>query len=301
MEEGTSKSPSCCPDTGDAYDARQWDTREDCEVRQILDRVADKWSLLVIALLDSRTLRFTELSREIDGVSQRMLTVTLRHLERDGLVRRTVHPVVPPRVDYELTALGVTLHDTIQSLVTWTERHQNEIAAARAGYDARADTAPVATGAAPSARTGHGFARAAAGPGTATKGDGVRAAGHGGATKGDGVRAAGHGGATKDDGIRAAGHGGAREREAVTVRGDETPPATPLRNETQPPMPLRNETRGAASSRDESRTGADLSRCEVCGDPIRAARTGRPARFCGTACRQRAHRRRSRTALRTSG
>ncbi|WP_438485207.1 winged helix-turn-helix transcriptional regulator [Streptomyces sp. S186] len=119
------------------YDARQWDVREGCEVRQILDRVADKWSLLVIALLDRRVLRFTELRREVDGISQRMLTVTLRQLERDGLVRRTVHPVVPPRVDYELTPLGATLHDTIQSLVTWTEEHQNEIATARAAYDAR--------------------------------------------------------------------------------------------------------------------------------------------------------------------
>jgi DNA-binding HxlR family transcriptional regulator len=105
-------------------------------VRQILDRVADKWSLLVIALLEHRTLRFTELRRRIDGVSQRMLTVTLRQLERDGLVRRTVHPVVPPRVDYALTPLGSTLHATIQALVTWTQTHQNEIAAARAEYDA---------------------------------------------------------------------------------------------------------------------------------------------------------------------
>ncbi|MFE4668312.1 winged helix-turn-helix transcriptional regulator [Streptomyces sp. NPDC056716] len=121
---------------GDA-DPFQWDTREDCEVRQILDRIADKWSLLVIALLDTRRLRFTELRREIDGVSQRMLTVTLRQLERDGLVERTVHPVVPPRVDYELTSLGKTLHATIQSLVTWTEEHQLEIAGARAAYDAR--------------------------------------------------------------------------------------------------------------------------------------------------------------------
>jgi DNA-binding HxlR family transcriptional regulator len=118
-------------------DAYQWDTREDCEVRQILDRIADKWSLLVIALLESRRLRFTELRREIDGVSQRMLTVTLRQLERDGLVHRTVHPVVPPRVDYELTPLGASLHQTIQALVTWTESHQREIAAARSAYDAR--------------------------------------------------------------------------------------------------------------------------------------------------------------------
>ncbi|MCX4982748.1 helix-turn-helix domain-containing protein [Streptomyces sp. NBC_00572] len=140
MEEGTSKSPSHCERTygSDGHlDPFQWDTREDCEVRQILDRVADKWSLLVIALLDRRVLRFTELKREIDGVSQRMLTVTLRQLERDGLVKRTVHPVIPPRVDYELTPLGRTLHTTIRSLVTWTEQHQNEIAAAREEYDAK--------------------------------------------------------------------------------------------------------------------------------------------------------------------
>ena len=139
MEEGTSKSPTHSGGTAeDCWDAYQWDTREDCEVRQILDRVADKWSLLVIALLDRRVLRFTELRREIDGISQRMLTVTLRQLERDGLVRRTVHPVVPPRVDYELTPLGASLHETIQALVSWTESHQQEIAAARSAYDVRA-------------------------------------------------------------------------------------------------------------------------------------------------------------------
>ncbi|MBB4938338.1 DNA-binding HxlR family transcriptional regulator [Streptosporangium album] len=137
MEDGTSKSPGYCGDTGGDYDVLQWDTREDCEVRQILDRVADKWSLLVIALLDQRSLRFTELRRTIDGISQRMLARTLRHLERDGLVSRTVHPTVPPRVDYELTALGATLHHTIRALVTWTEEHQNEIAAARSAYDVR--------------------------------------------------------------------------------------------------------------------------------------------------------------------
>ncbi|MET7719011.1 helix-turn-helix domain-containing protein [Streptomyces sp. NPDC005407] len=137
MEEGTLKSPTHCVGTEDDYDILQWDTRQDCEVRQILDRVADKWSLLVIALLDRRSLRFSELRRKIDGISQRMLTVTLRQLERDGVVNRTVHPVVPPRVDYELTPLGVTLHDTIQALVTWTEEHQGEIAAARATYDSR--------------------------------------------------------------------------------------------------------------------------------------------------------------------
>ena len=136
MEEGTSKSPGSSEVT-DPWDAHQWDVREGCEVRQILDRVADKWSLLAIALLEGRTLRFNELRREIDGISQRMLTVTLRQLERDGLVTRTVYPVVPPRVEYALTPLGRTLHSTIQALVTWTETHQTEVAAARAAYDAR--------------------------------------------------------------------------------------------------------------------------------------------------------------------
>ncbi|GAA3130574.1 winged helix-turn-helix transcriptional regulator [Streptosporangium carneum] len=137
MEDGTSKSPGYCGDTADLYDVLQWDTRQDCEVRQILDRIADKWSLLVIALLDQQSLRFTELRRRIDGISQRMLARTLRHLERDGLVSRTVHPSVPPRVDYELTPLGATLHHTIRALVTWTEEHQREIAYARSAYDAR--------------------------------------------------------------------------------------------------------------------------------------------------------------------
>jgi DNA-binding HxlR family transcriptional regulator len=139
VEEGTSKSPGYCDSTNDSadYDVWQWDAREDCEVRQILDRIADKWSLLVIALLERRTLRFSELRKAIDGISQRMLTVTLRQLERDGLVLRKPYPVVPPRVEYELTEMGCTLHDTIKSLVTWTEGHQEAIAAARAAYDAR--------------------------------------------------------------------------------------------------------------------------------------------------------------------
>jgi DNA-binding HxlR family transcriptional regulator len=144
VEDGTSRSPGNCGDTGtdgadgaDGFDVLNWDAREDCEVRQILDRIADKWSLLAIALLDRGPLRFTELRRAIDGISQRMLARTLRHLERDGLVTRTVHATVPPRVDYELTTLGVTLHETIKALVVWTEGHQREIAAARTAYDRR--------------------------------------------------------------------------------------------------------------------------------------------------------------------
>ncbi|MEO3872159.1 helix-turn-helix domain-containing protein [Nonomuraea sp. B12E4] len=138
MEDGTSEFLGYCAETSFDEDVLQWDQRADCEVRQILDRIADKWSLLVIALLDRQSLRFTELRRAIDGVSQRMLTRTLRHLERDGLVSRTVHPTVPPRVDYELTPMGQTLHSTIRALVVWTEEHQSAIATARAAYDRRA-------------------------------------------------------------------------------------------------------------------------------------------------------------------
>jgi DNA-binding HxlR family transcriptional regulator len=140
MEEGTSEFASSCGVTEDGWNARQWDTRQDCEVRHILDRIADKWSLLAVALLEGRSMRFTELSRAIDGISQRMLTHTLRQLERDGLVHRTVHATVPPRVDYELTPLGGSLHQTIRALVGWTEEHQREIAAARAAYDVRIET-----------------------------------------------------------------------------------------------------------------------------------------------------------------
>ncbi|MER7506444.1 helix-turn-helix domain-containing protein [Nonomuraea pusilla] len=136
MEDGTSKAPGYCTGTEDDQ-ARQWDARADCDVRHILDRIADKWSLLVIALLDRRTMRFSELRRAVDGVSQRMLTVTLRQLERDGLVRRTVYPMVPPRVEYALTPLGISLHEVIKSLVIWTEEHQREISAARSAYDER--------------------------------------------------------------------------------------------------------------------------------------------------------------------
>ena len=112
-----------------------------CEIRDLLDRLADKWSLLVIEMLGQGLgqgpRRFSELHREIDQISQRMLTLTLRHLERDGLVLRTVHPVVPPRVDYELTSLGRSLLSAVFPLVTWTREHRREVAAARGAYDAK--------------------------------------------------------------------------------------------------------------------------------------------------------------------
>jgi DNA-binding HxlR family transcriptional regulator len=108
-----------------------------CHAREVLQRVGDKWSVYVIDLLGQGTKRFSELHRSIDGITARMLTVTLRGLERDGIVTRTIHPVIPPRVDYALTPMGQTLLDTIGRLVTWTGSHLPEIEAARAAYDAR--------------------------------------------------------------------------------------------------------------------------------------------------------------------
>jgi DNA-binding HxlR family transcriptional regulator len=114
-------------------------TPTNCRAREMLVRVADKWSMYVIHVLaDAGTLRFSDLRRRIDGVSQRMLTVTLRGLERDGLVRRTMHPEVPPRVEYELTPLGATLRKIVGELIAWSGAHLAEVDAARARYDARA-------------------------------------------------------------------------------------------------------------------------------------------------------------------
>jgi DNA-binding HxlR family transcriptional regulator len=110
-----------------------------CRAREILDRVGDKWSLYVISELGAGTRRFTELKRAIDGISQRMLTVTLRELERDGIVSRTMYPVMPPRVDYTLTPLGHSLIGAVSALVTWAEGHVDEIDVARTTYDTRGE------------------------------------------------------------------------------------------------------------------------------------------------------------------
>jgi DNA-binding HxlR family transcriptional regulator len=117
---------------------------KDCPVRDVLDRIGDKWSVLVVALLRDGPMRFNELRRSIDGISQRMLTLTLRGLERDGLVTRTVTPTTPPRVDYELTELGRTLIDPIMALAEWAEKNRAAIQTARSGFDHRgANTAPA--------------------------------------------------------------------------------------------------------------------------------------------------------------
>lgn len=109
---------------------------DDCRmVREILDRVGDKWSLYIIAMLKDGPVRFNELRRQIDGISQRMLTLTLRGLERDGLVTRTLFPTVPPRVDYALTDMGRTLLVPVMGLVIWANANQDLIREARIRYD----------------------------------------------------------------------------------------------------------------------------------------------------------------------
>lgn len=114
--------------------------------REILDRVGDKWSVLVIVLLADGRMRFTEIKRATNGVSQRMLTLTLRALERDGLVTRTVHPTIPPRVEYELTPLGRTLLGPLKALAQWAVDNRDVIGGARERYDAAQRDAARAPG-----------------------------------------------------------------------------------------------------------------------------------------------------------
>jgi DNA-binding HxlR family transcriptional regulator len=108
---------------------------ENCGARAVLERVGDKWSMYVIKVLGGGTQRFRDLSREVEAITPRMLTVTLRTLERDGLVSRKVYPVVPPRVEYTLTQMGETLLDAVAPLIGWANAHLKEIEAARAAYD----------------------------------------------------------------------------------------------------------------------------------------------------------------------
>ncbi|MEU6352635.1 helix-turn-helix domain-containing protein [Streptomyces sp. NPDC047072] len=114
-----------------------------CPVREVLDRVAGKWSVQILVAAAHGPIRFTELERGIEGISRRMLTLTLRNLERDGLVTRTVHPTVPPKVEYELTPVARELHETLLRLTDWAERNRVYIADARAAYDAEREPEPV--------------------------------------------------------------------------------------------------------------------------------------------------------------
>jgi len=110
--------------------------RKSCEaVNSVLTRVGDKWSVLIVMLLAQGPCRFNELKRRVGGISQRMLTLTLRGLERDGLVKRTMFATIPPRVDYELTPLGHSLRKPIEALGNWAFDHYECIVAARADFD----------------------------------------------------------------------------------------------------------------------------------------------------------------------
>jgi len=111
-------------------------------VRDVLTRVGDKWSVLIIVLLGEGTKRFSELRRMIEGISQRMLTLTLRALERDGLVLRAVYPTVPPRVEYTLTPLGRTLLKTLSELTNWARANREGIERAREEFDRREAVEP---------------------------------------------------------------------------------------------------------------------------------------------------------------
>jgi DNA-binding HxlR family transcriptional regulator len=113
---------------GDAFDP-------ECPTRVVLDRIGDKWTVLVIGSLEGGSLRFSELRARIGGVAPKVLTQTLRAMERDGLLTRTVHAQVPPRVDYELTPLGASLTAPIATLTDWAETHLSRILASRERYD----------------------------------------------------------------------------------------------------------------------------------------------------------------------
>ena len=109
-----------------------------CPSRLVLERIADKWTALIIQILSKSTMRYSALQQRIGGISQKMLTQTLRSLERDGLVQRKVYPVVPPRVEYSLTRLGRTLIDPLRALCRWSEKHLPELQANRARAKAKA-------------------------------------------------------------------------------------------------------------------------------------------------------------------
>jgi DNA-binding HxlR family transcriptional regulator len=110
-----------------------------CPTRLVLDRVADKWTVLVMGLLDGGPVRFNRLRREVEGLSQKVLSQTLRRMERDGLVARTAYPTVPVTVEYALTPLGRTLAGTVAPLRAWAESHIEEVLRAQRAYDTRAN------------------------------------------------------------------------------------------------------------------------------------------------------------------
>lgn len=125
----------------DPFDAK-------CPTRQVLDRIGDKWAVLILILLEQEVLRFNELRRRIDSISQKMLSQTLKSLERDGLINRKVFATVPVTVEYSLTPLGRTLAQTVHGLTLWAEAHIGEVEEAQRRYD-RGETSPEAAAAPP--------------------------------------------------------------------------------------------------------------------------------------------------------
>jgi DNA-binding HxlR family transcriptional regulator len=116
----------------------EWNVyNEHCPTRIVLDRIADKWTVLIVGALEDRTKRFGELRREIGGESQKMLTQTLRGLERDGVVTRTVYASVPPKVEYSLTKLGLTVVRILEAIREWSENNIEDVLKARDDYDTR--------------------------------------------------------------------------------------------------------------------------------------------------------------------
>ncbi|MFC5909064.1 winged helix-turn-helix transcriptional regulator [Streptacidiphilus monticola] len=107
-----------------------------CPMVEVLGRVAAKWNISILVAASQGPIRFTELERALEGISRRILTLNLRNLERDGLLTRTVHPTVPPRVEYQATPMALELYDSLVALTDWAERHRADVTAARAVYDA---------------------------------------------------------------------------------------------------------------------------------------------------------------------
>lgn len=117
-------------------DLPEWDPYDrNCPTRKLLDRIGDRWTVLVVGALADGPLRYGEIARRVDGVSQKMLTQTLRSLEQDGLVTRTVHPVIPPRVDYELTDTGHSLREPLRALEEWAKAHMADVLTSRDEYE----------------------------------------------------------------------------------------------------------------------------------------------------------------------
>ncbi|MEO3930219.1 helix-turn-helix domain-containing protein [Micromonosporaceae bacterium B7E4] len=129
--------PNAEPDVDADGSACPGDHVRACTVREVLDRVGGKWSIGIIIEASRGPIRFTELERSVEGISRRMLTLTLRNLERDGLLVRTTYPTVPPRVEYVATEMARELYDSLLVLTGWAQRHRQAIAAAREAYDRR--------------------------------------------------------------------------------------------------------------------------------------------------------------------